>query len=50
MGQMKIAFSILVRKPDGKGRLGRHRHKCENNIKMDLRETGWEDVDCIHVA
>jgi len=47
---MRNAFNILVRKPDGKGPLGRPRHRSENNIKMDLRETVWEDVDCIHVA
>jgi hypothetical protein len=22
----------------------------EDNIRMNLRETGWEDVDWIHVA
>jgi hypothetical protein len=26
----------------------RPRHKSEDVIKMDLRETGWEDVDWIH--
>jgi hypothetical protein len=29
--------------------LKRHRCRCENNIKMDLREIGWwGDMDCIH--
>jgi hypothetical protein len=32
-----------------KGRaLGRPRHRWED-IKMDLREIGWEDVDWIHL-
>jgi hypothetical protein len=22
----------------------------EDNIRMDLRELGWKDVDCIHLA
>jgi hypothetical protein len=26
------------------------RRRWEDNIKMDLKETGWEGVDCIHVA
>jgi hypothetical protein len=29
-------------KPDGKKPLGRHRRRWEDNIKMDLREVGWE--------
>jgi len=24
--------------------------RCEDDIKMDLRETGWKGVDCIHLA
>jgi hypothetical protein len=26
------------------------RHGCEDNIRMDLRETGWESVDWMHLA
>jgi len=40
----------LVRKPEGKRPLGRPRRRWEDNIKMDLREIGWEDVDWIHLA
>jgi hypothetical protein len=29
--------------------LARLRHKGEDNIKMDLKETGWEDMDWIHL-
>jgi hypothetical protein len=42
-------YSILVGKPEGKRPVGRHRHR-RDNIRMDLRETGWEGVDCIHLA
>jgi hypothetical protein len=28
--------------------LGRHRRRLEDNIKMDLTETVWENVDLIH--
>jgi len=31
---------ILVSKPEGKKPLRRHRHRWEDNIKMDLKETG----------
>jgi len=27
----------------------RPRHRCENNIKSDLQEMGWEGVDWIHL-
>jgi hypothetical protein len=30
-----------VGEPEGKMPLGRPRHKQVDNIKMDLRETGW---------
>jgi hypothetical protein len=40
MGEMKNANSILVGKPEGKRPLGRPRRRYENNIRMDLRETG----------
>jgi hypothetical protein len=40
----------LVGKPEGKRPLGRHRCKWEDNIKMDIKESGWEVVDWIHPA
>jgi hypothetical protein len=40
----------LVGKLEGKRPLGRSRRKCENNIKMDLREIGWAGVDWIDLA
>jgi hypothetical protein len=44
------AYSILVGKPEGRRPLGRSRRRWEDNIKMDLREIGFGDVDCIHLA
>jgi hypothetical protein len=29
---------------------GRPRHRLEYNIRMDLREVGWQVVDWIHLA
>jgi len=43
-------YSVLVGKSEGKRSLGRTRHRCEGNIRMDLREMGWKNVDWIHLA
>jgi hypothetical protein len=40
----------LVVKPEGKRPLRRPKHRWEENIRMDLREVGWEIVDWIHLA
>jgi hypothetical protein len=41
----KNSYKILAGKPEGKRPLGRRRRRWENNIKMDIREWGWEVVD-----
>jgi hypothetical protein len=41
---------ILVGKPEGKRPLGRPRRMWVDNIEMDLREIGWDDMDWIDVA
>jgi hypothetical protein len=48
--KMRNAYNIFVGKPKGKRTLGRKRQKWECNIRMDLRETGWEGVDWMHLA
>jgi hypothetical protein len=47
---VRNAYIILIRKPEGKRALRRPQGKWEDNIKMYLRETGWEVVDWIHLA
>jgi hypothetical protein len=42
MGKKRNVFRILVGKPGGKRPLGRSRCRWVDNIKMDLRETGWD--------
>jgi hypothetical protein len=39
-----------VGKPEGRRPLGRHRHRCVDNIKTDLREIGWSSMEWIDVA
>jgi hypothetical protein len=43
-------YRILVGKPEGKRPLGRPRRRWGNDIKMDLREIGWDGMDCIDLA
>jgi hypothetical protein len=45
MGERRHAYRILVGKPDGKRLLGRPRRRWVDNIKMDLREVGWDGRD-----
>jgi hypothetical protein len=44
------AYRILVGKSEGKRQLGRPRRRWVNNIKMDLREIGWDDIDWIDLT
>jgi hypothetical protein len=37
-------------KPEGKIQLRRPRRRWVGNIKMDLRDTGWSDMDWIDLA
>jgi hypothetical protein len=39
------AYRLLVGKPEGKSPLGRPRRRWVDNIRMDLGEVGWGDVD-----
>jgi hypothetical protein len=48
MGEVRGAYNILVGRPEGRRPLGRTRRTWEDNIKMDLREIGFGDMDWIH--
>jgi len=45
IGERRGVYRVLVRKPEGKRPLGRHRHRWEDNIKMDLQEVGCGGMD-----
>jgi hypothetical protein len=50
MGEMRNAYRLLVGKPEGRRPLGRPRRRWLDNIRMDLIEVGWGDVDWIGLA
>jgi hypothetical protein len=50
MGEKRDAYRLLVGKPEGKRPLGRPRRRKVDNIRMDLVEVGWGDVDYIGLA
>ncbi|KAJ4435141.1 hypothetical protein ANN_23717 [Periplaneta americana] len=50
MGESRNVYRVLVGRPEGKRPLGRPRRRWEDNIKMDLREVGYDDRDWINLA
>jgi hypothetical protein len=50
MGEKRYAYRLLVGKRERKTLLGRPRHWRVDNIRMDLGEVGWGDVDWIGLA
>jgi hypothetical protein len=47
---LQYAYRLLVGKPEGKSLLGRTRRRWVDNIRMDLLELGWGNVDWIGLA
>jgi hypothetical protein len=50
MGKGRGAYGVLVGRPEGKRPLRRPRHRWEDNIKLDLRETGIDEVNWIQLT
>jgi hypothetical protein len=50
MGAKRNAYRLLMGKPERKRPLGRPRRRWVDNIRMDLGELGWGDVDWIGLA
>jgi hypothetical protein len=49
-GGKRNAYRLLVGKPEGKRPLGRPRRSWVDNIRMDLGEVRWGEVDWIGLA
>jgi hypothetical protein len=45
---MDYSERLRQRRTEGKRQLGRSRHR--DIIRMDFTETGWEVMDCMHLA
>jgi hypothetical protein len=50
MIKMQTACSISVRKSEEKRPFESCRHRWEDNIKMDLKEIGWDSVELNNLA
>jgi hypothetical protein len=50
MRDKRNAYRLLLGKPKAKRRLGIPRRMWVDNIRMDLGEVGWDDVDWIGLA
>ena len=50
MGERRVEYGVLVEKPEGNRPVRRLKRSWEDNIKMDLREVGWEGMDWIYLA
>jgi hypothetical protein len=51
IGELKNAYTILIRKHERKKPLGRHRRGRKNNTqKCILKEIGCDDMNCNHLT
>jgi hypothetical protein len=50
MGEKRNTYRLLVGKPEGKRPPRRPSRRLVYNIRMDLGEVGWDDVDWIGLA
>jgi hypothetical protein len=49
-GEKRNVYRLLMGKPEGRGPLGRPRHRWVDNIRMDFGKMRWGDVDWIGLA
>jgi hypothetical protein len=50
MGDLRCVYRVLVGRPESKRPLGRLTGRWEDNIKLDLRETGIDGANWIRLA
>jgi len=48
--ERRYAYTVMVRRPEGKRPLGTLRRRCGDNIKMDLQEVRWRNMDWFDLA
>jgi hypothetical protein len=50
-GERRVVYRVLVEKPEGKRARGRHRHRWEDNVMLDIEEVecgGMDWIDLVH--
>jgi hypothetical protein len=50
MWDVRGAYKVLMGIPEGKRPHGRPRRRWEDNVKMDLQEVRWGDMDWIDLG
>jgi hypothetical protein len=50
MDEKRNSYRSLVGNPEGKRPVGRQRRRWVDNVRMDLLEVGWGDVNWIGLA
>jgi hypothetical protein len=50
MGEGRVMYGNLIRKPEVKRPVGRHMHRWEDNIKADLQEVRCGDMNWFELA
>jgi len=50
MVEKRNTYRTFIGKPEGKRQCVRPRCRCEDNIRIDLQEIGWESVNWIHLT
>jgi hypothetical protein len=49
-GEKRTAYRVLVGTPEGEMQLGKLGSRWAGNIKTDLREICWSDMDWVHLV
>jgi hypothetical protein len=50
MGVRGGAYRVLVGRLEGNRKLGRLRHRRDDNITVILKQTGWDGMHGVHLA
>jgi hypothetical protein len=50
IGEDRNAYNVLVGKPGKQRSLGRRKHRYKDNIKMEMKDLGWDSMDRIHLT